>query len=183
MNEFMLEFQRITSVDDPRWQFVERVMDSSFPSDERRKESLQRHLAANDPRFAQCVVYDRGRAVAVISYWLFSEGNYLEHIATDPEARGGGLGAAIIKHLMATVAPAWFGEVELPNDEMSRRRIGFYERLGFVGYPDFHYIQPSYGEGKETVPMMIMAMGGAKLSDEKLSRLVDELLREVYSVN
>lgn len=183
MGEFMLDFQRITSVEDSKWDFVERVMGLSFPPDECRDNGLQRHLAATDPRFSQCVVYDGDRAVAVISYWMLSRGNYLEHIATDPDARGGGLGAAIIKHLLATVSPNWFGEVELPNDELCRRRIGFYERLGFVGYPDFLYTQPAYGIGKQPIAMMVMAVGQTDLDNEKLTLLTDELLREVYRVN
>lgn len=180
MADFNIRFEKITSEDDPRWDFVERLFVEAFPPDERREFWFQRHLAAYDERFTQCVAFDGERPVAILSYWMLECGNYFEHIATSPEARGGGLGAAIIAHLIATVAPSWFGEVELPQDELCRRRIGFYERLGFVGYPDIAYVQPSCGAGKNPVPMMIMSVGDLVITPEKAEQIVAEMARTVY---
>lgn len=181
MKAFELRFVTVSSADDPLWDFVERVFVEAFPPDERREFHLQRKLAAHEPRFTQCVVFDEQRPVAILSYWMLECGNYFEHIATAAEARGGGLGAAIIEHLLKTVSPSWFGEVELPGDELCRRRIAFYERLGFVGYPSLAYVQPAYGNGKSPIPMMIMSVGDLRIDEPTLAQIVNEMSGTVYS--
>ncbi len=50
-------------------------------------------------------------------------------------------------------------EVEPPADEMSERRIGFYERLGLSLRVDYEYIQPAYSEDRKALPMRLMTFG------------------------
>ena len=45
--------------------------------------------------------------------------------------RNGGIGAEAMKQFLAFCGTPVVLEVEMPADEMSKRRIGFYERLGF----------------------------------------------------
>ena len=55
-------------------------------------------------------------------------------------------------------------EVEIPVEEMSKRRIGFYERLGYV--LDNHvYYQPPYRLGEEFLEMRLMTYGNIDLQD------------------
>lgn len=55
-------------------------------------------------------------------------------------------------------------EVEMPTEEMSKRRIGFYERLGFV--LDHHvYFQPPYRKGEAFLEMRLMTHGELIWSD------------------
>ena len=51
-------------------------------------------------------------------------------------------------------------EVEPPEDDLTKRRVAFYERNGFVlnHYP---YIQPSVSKGRPSVPLLIMTYGRA----------------------
>ena len=57
---------------------------------------------------------------------------YGEHFAVDPDERGGGYGGKALRLLCEELQTPVVLEVELPFDEMSRRRIGFYQRSGFT---------------------------------------------------
>ena len=85
-----------------------------------------------------------------------------------PEKRNGGLGDRMVKAFLERFGKPFFIEVEPPEDELTRRRIGFYERNGFV-LNDYDYVQPSLGEGKEPVPLRIMTwprgMSSVELSE------------------
>ena len=71
-------------------------------------------------------------------------------------------------------------EVEIPADEMSKRRIGFYERLGFK--LDNHvYHQPPYREGGEWLEMRLMTYGNVDL-EYSFEQVKNCLHRNVYGV-
>ena len=67
---------------------------------------------------------------------------------------------------------------ELPENELARRRIGFYSRNGFKlnNYP---YIQPPMSAGKNPVPLLIMTTGGV-LAESEFINMRDILYKNVY---
>ena len=69
-------------------------------------------------------------------------------------------------------------EVELPETEMAARRIGFYERNGFVMNP-FEYMQPAMGEDRHAIPLRIMSYPKRLLADE-FETMRDVLYCHVY---
>ena len=69
-------------------------------------------------------------------------------------------------------------EVERPEDEMSRRRIGFYERCGFTLCKQ-DYLQPPYRKGGEAVPLYLMFIHTESI-DGQYTQIRDEIYREVY---
>jgi hypothetical protein len=46
--------------------------------------------------------------------------------------------------------------VEIPYDEVSTRRVDFYQRHGFYALP-VYYNQPPYRKGESVVPMMLFS--------------------------
>ena len=72
-------------------------------------------------------------------------------------------------------------EVEFPDNEISRRRIGFYERNGFVlnNYP---YIQPPISEGRNPVPLKIMTTDKG-ITEEQFNKIRALLYKYVYNVS
>ena len=68
--------------------------------------------------------------------------------------------------------------VRMPDNDTARRRIGFYKRCGF-SLNEYPYIQPSLGEGKSPVPLLIMTTGG-EIDEECFAKLRDELYSVVY---
>ena len=79
-----------------------------------------------------------GTAVGYAMLWLpeSREGALLEYLGVFPELRSGGIGARILE-LLGERYSQLFGEAEAPDsgdpaeDDLRRRRIGFYLRNGF----------------------------------------------------
>lgn len=115
-----------------------------------------------------------------ITWWDFGEFVYGEHFAMLPECRGAGIGGEVIDRFVAEAGRPVILEVELPTDEMSRRRIGFYERHGFA-VCDAEYVQPPYDAGGGGVPMRLMSHG-VTLDAAMFARVRDTLYAEVYGV-
>ena len=68
----------------------------------------------------------------------------------------------------------------MPTEEMSKRRIGFYERLGFV--LDHHvYFQPPYRKGEAFLEMRLMTHGELDL-ERSFERVKTIIHQNVYGV-
>ena len=72
-------------------------------------------------------------------------------------------------------------EVEKPEDDFSRRRIGFYERLGLKLWPDCHYIQPPYDDKKKPMELLLMSYGSLDMN-KLFGEVRDILHTQVYGV-
>ena len=104
----------------------------------------------------------------------------MEHFAIDASARNGGIGGESMKQFMALCDTPVVLEVEIPTEEMSKRRIGFYERLGYV--LDNHvYFQPPYRPGEPSLEMRLMTHGKIDLS-KSFEDVKNNLYRYVYGV-
>ena len=142
--------------------------------------------ADNDVAVAAAVVDTDGKTDlggefrGFITWWDFGEFVYGEHFAMLPECRGAGIGGEVIDRFVAEAGRPVVLEVELPTDEMSRRRIGFYERHGFA-LCDAEYVQPPYDAGGGGVPMRLMSHG-VTLDAAMFARVRDMLYAEVYGV-
>ncbi len=122
----------VREIADPLLDLVEKTYTSSFPEEERRDFSLVRKLLEEDSRFEMYALLRDGIYVGFITGWQFEGFVYAEHFAIDESARNGGIGAKAMTSFLALHEDPVVLEVEMPTEEMSKRRIGFYERLGFV---------------------------------------------------
>lgn len=101
-------------------------------------------------------VWDGDLFVGLVFWWLADEGcAYLEHLAVEPVLRGHNYGARIL-HDLCRRAGRVILEIDPPEDEISRRRRGFYERNGFV-YNEYDYIHPSYLRPPQPHRLMVMS--------------------------
>ena len=98
----------------------------------------------------------------------------------DPNERGAGLGAKILAEVLKTDGRRFCLEVELPETETAKRRIGFYERMGFT-LNDFEYSQPPLGKDRKAVALKIMSTGG-KLTQTEFEKVKAEIYKNVYGV-
>jgi hypothetical protein len=69
-------------------------------------------------------------------------------------------------------------EVELPETDIARRRIAFYERNGFRLWTSRNYQQPPYRQGDAPIAMRLMAWGN--LPESRFEEVVRRIYREVY---
>lgn len=150
---------------DPILDSIEKTYNASFPVFERRDFSLLRELMQKESNFSMYALLKDDQYVGFITVWYLDHFYYIEHFAIDESARNGGIGAIAMKSLLAILDGPVVLEVELPEDELSRRRIGFYERLGFVLDSRHPYKQPPYCEGHPWLDLHLMTYGDINLQE------------------
>ncbi len=151
---------------------IYRIMEQSFPDDERRPYDEQKELLL-DSRYS--IYAENGGFIAI---WEFEEFVFIEHFAVDESKRNSGLGSKMLANFLGITNKTVCLEVECPDTEIAKRRIGFYERNGFF-LNEYEYFQPPISKGKNIVPLMIMT-SKSKVTKEKFEKIRDTLYKEVY---
>lgn len=182
----MLNLEIVIASDKESLSYIESLYLDSFPPDERRPFEQIVAMLREDSVFVLRLLCDDGRRVGFISCWQWPDLAYVEHFAVDPAVRGGGYGAAALQRLCAEAGTPIVLEVEKPHDEMSRRRIGFYRRCGFV-LSERPYVQPPYSEGARPLPLHLMffaapSAGSDVVPDSFFRGVRDRLHHDVYRV-
>ena len=159
-----------------------RIYNESFPIDERRlyadEGELRRFMSAKRGKFHILALNEENRLLGFISYWQFERYCYIEHFAIDASERGRRLGSEMLGYVRDNIDSRILIEVEKPESEEARRRIGFYERNGYKLRSDIRYIQPPYSPEQEGLELLLMTHGEVDIESE--SDLI-ELKREVYN--
>jgi len=159
---------------------IENTYTQSFPEAERRDFSLVRGLIDENPSFITYTLLKENKYVGFITAWQFDDFIYVEHFAIDETARNGGIGAIAMKQFLSLHKSPVVLEVEAPTDELSKRRICFYQRLGFQ--LDYHpYQQPPYRKEEDWLDMLLMSYGEINL-DTRYESVKALLYKHVYGV-
>lgn len=176
----MIKFNPIKTTD-PSYPFVENLLHESFPVEERRDDEMQRYNTDSNPLFTAYLITDDAENVGLITLWKLTGFLYVEHLATSPSVRNKGYGKMIMQALLSNFPDSIIVlEVELPEDELSKRRIGFYERNGFT-LSERPYVQPPYRKSGSPIPMFIMYSGTDSI-DEMFDTIISEIHKNVYLV-
>ena len=172
---------RIGALSHDRFDEVFSIMEHSFPPDEMRPYREQMDLLTNKWYKIIVALDESDRIIAFAATWQFEDVLFIEHLATRPDMRGQGIGAELLSYLTCDEKCTVLLEVEPPENDLTRRRIAFYERNGFVLnlYP---YIQPSISKGRAAVPLMIMTHCH-RLSEPRFKTVRDILYKEVYKTS
>ena len=153
---------------------VYAIMEQSFPLEEYRSYEGQKALLM-DPAYAIYLAKEEGKILGFGAVWQLEKWLFLEHLAVAPQYRNRGIGAELLGYLAEKHCCL---EVELPETDLARRRIGFYQRNGFF-LNDYPYVQPSLGEGRKPVPLSIMT-SGSTISPEEFAQVQKLLYSRVY---
>lgn len=128
-----MEFLKISWDDNERWNMVWNLYEESFPIAERRK--LEDHKRAfADPRFHPLSVWEEEVLLGIVFYWEWDNYRYIEYLAVSHDLRGSGYGFQIIKHIRDSQHTVIL-EIDPLENELSVRRLQFYERAGFTLTP------------------------------------------------
>ena len=176
MNTSTLEILQVKDFDK-----VYSIMEESFPIDERRTYEEQKALLDNE-LYNIYVLYDNenDNIKAFIAIWSFDDFAFVEHFAVSSLYRNGGFGALILQEVKKLLSSMICLEVELPEEEMAKRRIGFYERNGFY-YNEYEYMQPAMSKGRKEIPLRIMT-SEEKITEKRFEEIRDLLYKYVYNV-
>lgn len=175
----MITFHPIRTSDVTEYAFMESLLKATFPPEEYRDLKELRSYTDQNQLFKNHLIYDDNKVVGFITYWQFDQFYYVEHFAIDPQLRNGGYGEKVLKHLQTELHQPIVLEVEHPTDELSTRRIKFYERNGFVLWTA-DYEQPPYKKGYSALPMYLMVYGS--LNEQTHYQAIKQALyRTVYN--
>lgn len=153
------------------------LLEASFPIDEYRSYGEQKALL-EDEIYRILVQKEQGCIRAFAALWDLGDFVYIDHLVVRPEDRSRGLGALILQELLQQAGKPIILEVEPPEDELCRRRIGFYQRNGFFLNP-WPYWQPPISPGKKSIPLRIMSSGRI-LSPAEFAAVQEKLYSRVY---
>lgn len=155
----------------------ERLIDA-FPYEERRDEADEKKCFLKE-QFNFCEITDNGESVGLIVFWVFSKFLFVEHIAINKEIRGKGYGSKVFELLKEKYNLPIILEAEAPETEMQKKRIKFYENLGFK-INSYDYTQPSY-HNAESVPLMVLSFPQL-LNEKEFDAFFRETREVVYEV-
>ena len=175
----MLQYRMYTGVtpmDTSRFDAFFSLLSRSLPPNEHRSCGAQRALFDRSA-YGVLTGEHEGRLCALMALWSFPDFRYLEHFAVDPALRGRGIGGEMLMRYIGEDPRPLVLEVEPPETEIARRRIGFYTRCG-MHLSDFPYAQPPLNEGDGMLPLMLMS--SSMLTHEGAALVRDHLYREVY---
>ncbi|MEG0273591.1 MAG: GNAT family N-acetyltransferase [Longicatena sp.] len=160
---------------------VYKIMEEAFPIEERRTYEGQKELL-NREDYHVCGIVKDGRVQAFITYYEMEDFMFFEHLATHHTTRGSGVGRKLMLEVFNSFHKDIIFEVELPQTTIAKRRIAFYERMGCVLYPNIIYLQPSFHEGCEPLPLHLMSYPN-KMEDDVMKQKIMNIYLDVYHVN
>lgn len=157
-----------------------KLMEESFPKEEYRGYQEQKKLLYR-PEYSIITKKDNeSNLLGFISSWEIDKFIFIEHFAVNSSMRGKGIGSEMLKDFIKNSTHSIILEVELPNNEMSIRRIKFYEKLGFVlNY--FKYHQMPLRKHCKPIEMYIMSYPKA-LTPEDFENIKNSIYKTVYSI-
>ena len=118
-----------------------KIYTESFPLNERRT-SIQQNLIFQKPQYQLNIYLINNQIVGFIAYWIDPEFAFIEHFAISSEFRGKRLGSTVLQQFIEDFKIPVILEIEMPVDELTRRRLNFYELAGFSRNPHQHYMPP-----------------------------------------
>ena len=140
----------------PHFEDVYDLMVTSFPSSERRTYEDQKALLNKSNYEIKTNHDNKGNLLSFMAIWQLETSHFIEHLAVSPLSRGTGIGASVMKEMLKNSEKPVLLEVELPENEIAKKRIQFYERLGFH-LNEHDYVQPPIQPGEEPLPLLIMS--------------------------
>lgn len=147
--------QVLINVNDVLFDEVWFLYDQTFPVEEKRCYEKQISLSKNS-MYSIDGFFINKKFVGFIMWWQFPLFRYVEHFVICESFRNKGLGADVLgKFINANNDPIVL-EVEMPNNSLNKRRISFYERLGFK-VNDIEYKQAIYDVNAFDVELVLMS--------------------------
>lgn len=149
-----MEFLKIQPSDKNRWQQVWDLYESSFPVAERRK--ADDHLrACSDTLFYPISAWEGNKLIGILFYWEWDSYRYLEYLAVNPELRGQGFGSELLRYLRDSNHTIIL-EIDPLINELSVRRLQFYERAGFTLTP-YRFMHLPYRAESQSQELLILS--------------------------
>ena len=176
---FLEGAMNIKRIDVKDFDYFYSLLEQDFCYEERRLRDDELKVFSNE-LFHPYFIYEDKTIVGYLCFWEFDDFIFGEHFAILKEIRDRALGSTFLKEFMTKLDKPFVFEIEIPFDELSKRRKNFYNRLG-VAFNKYKYSQPSYHNDDKVLPM-IFASYPKPLSKKEFNRIVNLIRINVYNV-
>lgn len=167
----MLQSVRISKDDIKEKDVVNQLYDKSFPLYEQR--SYQgREAILNHEDYYLYYFTDNGTFVGFIGSWKVGDYFYIEHLAISAMLRGQGYGQKVLKQFCLNAGKIIL-EIDPVIDEVSQKRLFFYQHCGFQ-QNNYQHAHPSYYPENKPHELEILSYPTA-INDEIYQRFVQML--------
>lgn len=150
--------------------------EKTFPEDERRSKEQFLDLAENPDVFV-FLIKNKDETIGYCVIWELSNFYFLEHFEVFEEFRNQKFGEKILESLQEKFEKMILETEPDSLSEIAARRLQFYQRNGFE-IVEKNYLQPSYGEGKSSLHLFLMA----NFEPENVETLIQEIHKIVYEI-
>ncbi len=160
---------------------VFKLMQNSFPKSEYRTYENQKKLIQKKEYNLITKKDENNNVIAFISIWNLEDFNFVEHLAVSPACRGMGMGTKIMEEIIqASKNKNIILEIEPPCDEITDKRLRFYEKLGFK-LNDYEYYQPSMQKNQKQLKLNLMSYPNP-LNEDEFEKIKNCLYEKVYNL-
>lgn len=179
----MINIKRIETTQNCEYGKVQSLLESSFPIEERRDRNEQREQTNTNSCFFCNIITHNNEFIGIINYWNLNSCYYIEHFALEEHIRNKGFGSETISLIKRVLndKPIIL-EVELPEEELSIKRISFYEKNDFKLLKN-KYMQPPYRERGKEIELKLMCYTNIDTNCFSIREIIEEIKEEVYSIN
>ncbi len=146
---------RLRNTSDTYFNQAWQLYEDAFPPEERRSLDNQSRIMKN-ANYNFDVVLNQNQCIGFLLWWDLKNYKYIDHFATSISQRNKGFGKSILEKFIGNTDKTILLEVELPNTIINKRRIKFYERIGFKLNQQYYEIPPSI-EGQPSLQLLLMS--------------------------
>jgi GNAT superfamily N-acetyltransferase len=175
-----MELVRLKNTSEPYFEKAWKLYEEAFPLEERRTIEQQAFVLQNE-LYHFDVLIDGTQLIGFILWWNFETHRYIDHFATATEQRNKGLGKLILNTFIAQNDKAILLEVELPTCELNKRRIQFYDRIGFKLNQHHYEIIPSNVD-LPSLQLLVMTYPSL-ISEKELNSFVENYFPILFEKN
>lgn len=127
-----MKLKRITHSKDEEAIKLIALYEETFPESERYRDTrILLNLIDNNKSVHFHAIYEDDKLAGLFLYWDLGGFYYIHFLAVYPEMRNRKIGKQVLDWVAENLKQPLFLEAEAPVDELSTRRIRFYERNGY----------------------------------------------------
>jgi len=152
-----------------------QIYEDSFPQEEKRTLKEQLKLFNKKSFTMLCYVEDE-IVLAILFYWQIQRYTYLEHFAVNSTQRGRSYGSKILQEFIDNNQNIIL-EIEPIIDEITKKRLDFYERFDFRVNTHIHFQVP-FRKNDQKLKLLFLSHKKV-LSDNQYTTLYQMMLQEM----
>lgn len=175
----MTSFYQIKNIEDKWYDDFYKIYSMSFPIYEQRDREQQIKAFNNEHYKLLCLIKD-DLLLSFISCWDFDQYVYIEHLAVDKGYRGQNVGATTLSSFIDLVGKTIILEIDPIIDEISSKRLKFYQKIGF-NKNEYKHTHPSYNKKYKPHELLILNTGETLLSENLYDTFNTDLCNIVMS--